>query len=66
MGVWDIGGYKRYRENLEIEIIKRERDLQRQWESRISNVKYNRKYKEIKIEGGGPRYLKKENFDNLR
>jgi len=53
-------------ENLKVEIINKKRDFQRQWEdSKIAKVRYNRRYKELKLEGRGPRYLKKENIENL-
>jgi len=36
-------------ENLEIELINRERNVQRQWEdSKIAKARYNRRYKEIR------------------
>jgi len=51
---------------LEVEIINRERDLQRQWEdSKITKARYNRRYKEIRLEERSPRYLKKENIEDL-
>jgi len=52
---------------LEIELINREREVQRQWEdSKIAKARYNRRYKEIRLEGRVPRYLKKENIEDLR
>jgi len=48
--------------NLEVEIINRERDIKRHWEdNKIAKARYNRRYKEIRLEGRFPRYLKKEN-----
>lgn len=42
---WVLEDIKIRELNLEAEIIKRKRDLQRQWEeSRIANAKYNKKY----------------------
>jgi len=52
--------------NLEIELINREKDVQRQWEdNKIAKARYNKKYKEIRLEGKVPRYLKKENIEDL-
>lgn len=52
---------------MEIKIAERERGQQRQWEqSRIDRSKYNKKYKEIKIEEEGPRYLQRVNLNKLR
>jgi len=54
-------------ENLETELINRERDVRRQWEdSKIAKGRYNRRYKEIRLKGRVPRYLKKENIEDLK
>lgn len=51
---------------MEPEIIIRERNVQRQWEeSKIVGTKYNKRFKEIRIVGGGPNYLKQGNLDRL-
>jgi len=51
---------------MERDLINRERDIQRQWEdSRIRQARYNIKYKEIKLDEKGPRYLIKENGEIL-
>jgi len=40
--------------------------LQRQWEdNKIAKARYNRRYKELRLEERGPRYLKKENIEDL-
>lgn len=53
--------------NLEGEIVGRERDIQRQWErGKIEQATYNKRYKEIKVKSGCPRYLEKENIDKPR
>lgn len=60
---WGVEILEKIRDNeqdLEVEIITRESELQRQWEgNRIMETKYNKRYKEIKTEGQGPRYLRK-------
>lgn len=51
-GIEDIEVKYKERDNLEAELINREKDIQRQWqEGRISNARYNMKYKEIEVEG---------------
>lgn len=65
-GIEDIEVKYNERDNLETELINREKDIQRQWqEGRISNARYNMKYKEIEVEGRGPRYLRSENLNKI-
>lgn len=53
-------------ENLEEEIMRRERDIQRQMEgSRIEKAKYNEEYKEIEVKEKTPLYLSKMNLENI-
>lgn len=52
--------------DMEIDIIQREKDIQRQWEdSKIKGARYNKRYKIIGQNLGGPRYLRIENMDNI-
>jgi len=54
-------------ENLKIELINRERNVQRQWEDcKVAKARYNRRYKEMRLEGKVPRYLKKENIEDFK
>jgi len=51
---------------MEVDLINRERDIQRQWEdSRIRQARYNIKYKEIKLDGRGPSYLRNDKEKTL-
>ena len=51
-------------ESFEKDLINRERDLQRQWEKeRIDRAKYNKRYKEIRMENRVPNYLRVENME---
>jgi len=53
------------KENLEVELINRKRNVQRQWEdSKIAKARYNRRNKEIRLEERVPKYLKKENIED--
>jgi len=46
---------------METDLTNRERDNQRQWEdSKIRQARYNTRYREIKIDGRGSRYLSKD------
>ena len=61
---WEGGG-----EELELELIRRERDIQRQEEEgKILESRYNKKYKEIGIKSGegGPRYLGSESLNKAK
>ncbi|KYN28176.1 hypothetical protein ALC57_02422, partial [Trachymyrmex cornetzi] len=50
----------------EKEIIRRERDGQRQWEdSRLGFARYNERYEDFDTGKRGPNYLKRENLDRL-
>jgi len=66
---WEVGEIKRlYREKRNMESIIRKRlyDMQKQTiESRIGNVKYNKRYKKIEVKEGRPRYLINENINKL-
>ncbi|KYM93610.1 hypothetical protein ALC62_15968 [Cyphomyrmex costatus] len=59
---WGIGNSRitdNEQDNLETEIIDRERDVQMQWEdSRIGKARYNKKYKELIDKIRGPAYLR--------
>jgi len=58
------GNRERGREYSEIQLIKRERDSARAEENRkISEARYNRRYKEILAEGSIPRYLMRGNLE---
>ncbi|XP_011171243.2 uncharacterized protein LOC105203974 [Solenopsis invicta] len=58
--VREIGEY-----DLEAELIKREREVQRQWENgRIDKARYNKRYREIDLKGRMPRYLEVRNIAN--
>jgi len=51
---------------MERELINRERDLQRQEEdNRIFKAKYNRRYKDINVQGRGPKYLWTEKLEEV-
>jgi len=51
---------------MERDLINRDRDIQRQWqEYRIRHARYNTRYKEFKLDGKGPKYLKVENRDAI-
>lgn len=57
-------GQDRKREGGKEKLITRERELQRQWEeTKITNAKYNRRYKDIRGEEDVKEYLKKECLD---
>jgi len=56
-----IDGMVKTERNLIKELKNRDRDTQKQWEeSRISEARYNKKYKEIKKAGIVPKYLRLE------
>ncbi|KYM85516.1 hypothetical protein ALC53_04760 [Atta colombica] len=58
----EVIGYEN--ESFEKDLINRERDLQRQWEKeRIDRSKYNKRYKEIRMENRVPNYLRVENME---
>lgn len=53
--------------NIEIKIVEREREQQRQWEQNgIDRSKYNKRYKEIKVKEEDPKYLQRVNLNKLR
>lgn len=64
-----IGIDERKAENIMMkgEIWERSKDIQRQEEeSKIKEAKYNKEYKEIKVEVGYPRYLWEERRGNVK
>lgn len=53
-------------EDMEVELISRKMGTQRQYEEgKILKAKYNKKYREISAGEEGPRYLRKENLDEI-
>lgn len=52
-------------DNLEIELIDKERDTQRQWEDeKIAKARYNRIYRRIGLKGKLPMYLESRNIED--
>lgn len=66
---WGVEEINRlYSEKIDVESIITERwkDIQNQIiDSRIRNAKYNKRYKEIEVKGGRPRYLMNESINKL-
>lgn len=63
---WGVGALENI-EDIEGKIISRERDVQRQWEGgRITEARYNKKYKEIEVIGEVPRYLRIDTVQKIR
>lgn len=63
---WGIEAWKmKNGEDMEVELISREMGIQKQYEGKILKAKYNKKYKEVSAGEKGPRYLRKENLDEI-
>ncbi|XP_039308904.1 uncharacterized protein LOC120358516 [Solenopsis invicta] len=68
-GVSTVEAWERKGGEMELKIIERERDIQKQEEeSRILESRYNKKYREIRVKSGEsrPRYLEIESLNKIR
>lgn len=66
---WELGeleDVRRNEENLEEQIILREQASLRTWEeNKINEARYNKRYKDIDIRERGPKYLHRDNLDEI-